>query len=71
METLDVRTPIWPVVFAWLALVAWMLPIVGVPVGIITIVGGHKTRRPLVLTVGIISLMLACFNSGAGFMVGV
>lgn len=62
--------PFWPVVFSWLALVAWMLPIVGISISVITIIGGRKADRPHVVAIGIISLVFTLLNSLAGFVIG-
>lgn len=69
-ETYGNEKPFWPVVFALLAMVAWMLPIVGLAISVITIIGGRKADRPHVVAIGIISLVFTLLNSLAGFVIG-
>jgi hypothetical protein len=55
-------------VFGGLSLVAWIIPIIGIPIAVIGLVKSSKNDDTLGLVLSIFGFLLAAFNSFAGFM---
>lgn len=54
-----------------ISLVAWLLPIVGIPVAIVGIVKSNGGRSPGGLAMSIIGLVLAVINAAVGAIMAV
>lgn len=57
--------------FAFLSLVGWIIPIIGLPLAILGITKSVKNDDSLGLIVGVFGLLLTIFNAFVGFMNGV
>lgn len=56
--------------FAFLSLVGWIIPIIGLPLSILGITKSVKNDDSLGLIVGVFGLLLTIFNAFVGFMNG-